>query len=148
MEKNIEFSQKIAIFRATELKDFRYNEVSKSEFAFLMYIYQSKKPVYQNLLKDYFHCTKVYISKVISSLENKKLVIRKEGETDKRFCFIIVTKKGKQVIEKYIDKYEKMTNYLFNELGQEKSEMFINLLDEINKILENYYKNIKEKINE
>ena len=117
MEKNIELSQKIAIFRATELKDFRYNEVSKSEFAFLMYIYQSKNPVYQNVLKDYFHCTKVYISKVISSLENKKLVSRKEGENDRRYSFITVTKKGKQVIEKYIDKQVIQVDLVYGDLG-------------------------------
>ena len=140
MENKYDFAMNIALFRTLKIGSCSNEAVSRSEMSFLVYITYSNKDVTSVELSHYFSCSKVFVSKIINQLLEKKLVKKIDNEDDHRSFLIGITEEGKELTKKYVEEYVKETEFLAEKLGQEKAQMLKELLEESREILKNYGK--------
>jgi len=93
---------------------------------------ENKKLITQITLANYVGIDKMMTSKVVRSLEVKKLVKRTSDKNDKRAICIQMTSFGEQVLKKSVTAIEKFEDGFFNVLdGKQKS-----LIKKLKKIVE------------
>lgn len=136
-QKKYEFSQNIAIFRTSRIIDIDCEELTNSEFSYLIVIHNLSKPVNSVYLSKYFGCTKVYVSKVVSKLMELDYITKTQSPKDKRAFDLDLTEKGLAVVKQYMEKYVELTSILYDKLGEEKANQLDELLKLANKILKN-----------
>ena len=136
-QKKYEFSQNIAIFRTSKIIDIDCEELTNSEFSYLIVIHNLSKPVNSVYLSKYFDCTKVYVSKVVSRLTELDYITKTQSPKDKRAFDLDLTEKGLAVVKQYMEKYVEITSILYDKLGEEKANQLDELLKLANKILKN-----------
>lgn len=134
----LELSKRIALFRTTRIKNMDLKFAHSSDFSVLMAIYNSKEKISAIEISKYLGFSKVYASKVLKHLLDKKLIYREQNDNDKRQLFLYLTEKGKKLTEEQINKYIATTSYLFDQFGEEKAKTFIDMLKEATKILYDY----------
>ncbi len=82
----------------------------------------STKPLHQELLIN-----KSATSQLLKNLELKGLLKRNMNDIDRRKIDIIITDKGQEILDK-MKNYEKtLSQRIFDDMGEEKSEQFIKL---------------------
>ena len=134
----LELSKRIALFRTTRIKNMDLKFAHSSDFSVLMAIYNSKEKISAIEISKYLGFSKVYASKVLKHLLDKKLIYREQNDNDKRQLFLYLTEKGRKLTEEQINKYIATTSYLLNQFGEEKAKTFIDMLKEATKILYEY----------
>lgn len=134
----LELSKRIALFRTTRIKNMDLKFAHSSDFSVLMAIYNSKEKISAIEISKYLGFSKVYASKVLKHLLDKKLIYREQNDNDKRQLFLYLTEKGRKLTEEQINKYIATTSYLLDQFGEEKAKTFINMLKEATKILYDY----------
>ena len=85
------------------------------------------------------------LSRIILSLEEKKLITRKEDKTDKRRIKLILTKKGqnkKDIAKKMITDFNKI---IYAKIGNKKVNDFFETIDKINEVAEERINYLKDK---
>lgn len=79
------------------------------------------KPVTQAALSEHSGCDKMMVSKVIRSLEDKKLVMRKAHHADSRSITILLSTKGMDLLKQATALFSEMESEFFKPLkGKEK----------------------------
>lgn len=134
----LELSKRIALFRTTRIKNMDLKFAHSSDFSVLMAIYNAKEKISAIEISKYLGFSKVYASKVLKHLLDKKLIYREQNDNDKRQLFLYLTEKGRKVTEEQINKYIATTSYLLDQFGEEKAKTFIDMLKEATKILYEY----------
>ncbi|MBS1646124.1 MAG: MarR family transcriptional regulator [Bacteroidetes bacterium] len=84
------------------------------------------------------------LSRIISSLEEKKIIIRKNDKTDKRKILITLTKKGKEQKELAKNIVRNFNQLAEIKLGKQRVEDFFSTIDEIVSIAEERTKQLKK----
>lgn len=135
MNSKYELSQAIAIFRTLKINDAFYGNISNAELSFLVVIYNLGKKAVASMLKVYFNCSKVYVSKIVKKLVDGGYLEVNVGSRDRRLNELTITDKGIEVVKKNMNIYMEKTNYLFDKLGEEKAVKLTELLKEANAIL-------------
>jgi DNA-binding MarR family transcriptional regulator len=79
------------------------------------------------------------VSKMITSLSNKKLIVRKAGD-DRRTHIISLTQKGKQVLDKVSEYVKERMDTQIKELSREERDELLKGL----RVLDKLVKNLKE----
>ena len=97
-EKILDLLQKInTIYRSAQkyaTRELSKNDISAIEAAILTKIYNSSAP--QDEISKEIGVDKAYISRVLVKMEEKKLILKKNSQKDKRICEIEITKLGKE----------------------------------------------------
>ncbi len=97
-EKILDLLQKInTIYRSAQkyaTRELSKNDVSAIEAAILTKIYNSSAP--QDEISKEIGVDKAYISRVLVKMEEKKLILKKNSQKDKRIREIEITKLGKE----------------------------------------------------
>lgn len=135
--KKYEFSQSIAVFRTAKLIEIDCEDITNSEFSFLIVIHNLPRPVNSVMLSKYFNCTKVYVCKVVGTLIDLGYLTKTVSPKDRRAYDLELTEKGRNCVKNYMEKYVEITSYLYDELGEEKANQLQELLALTNKILKN-----------
>jgi len=96
-------------------------KITREQFKLLKAISQNKEEVTQKDMADLIGKDKSTILRLIDSLETKELVRRAADTKDKRKNYLMVTKKGDELIKQY----ENIFSALFDDLqeGLNKSEL-------------------------
>ena len=84
------------------------------------------------------------LTRLLKSMEEKGLIYRKADATDKRSVRIFLTKEGKKKKEKSRDVVLKFNNCVRQSISSEKLDVFFDVLQNVNRIIEK--NNIYEKI--
>ena len=97
-EKSLDLLQKInTIYRSAQkyaTRELSKNDISAIEAAILTKIYNSSAP--QDEISKEIGVDKAYISRVLVKMEEKKLILKKNSQKDKRIREIEITKLGKE----------------------------------------------------
>ena len=97
-EKILDLLQKInTIYRSAQkyaTRELSKNDISAIEAAILTKIYNSSVP--QDEISKEIGVDKAYISRVLVKMEEKKLILKKNSQKDKRIREIEITKLGKE----------------------------------------------------
>ncbi len=97
-EKILDLLQKInTIYRSAQkyaTRELSKNDISAIEAAILTKIYNSSAP--QDEISKEIGVDKAYISRVLAKMEEKKLILKKNSQKDKRIREIEITKLGKE----------------------------------------------------
>ena len=97
-EKILDLLQKInTIYRSAQkyaTRELSKNDISAIETAILTKIYNSSAP--QDEISKEIGVDKAYISRVLVKMEEKKLILKKNSQKDKRIREIEITKLGKE----------------------------------------------------
>ena len=84
------------------------------------------------------------LSRIILSLEEKKLIIRKSDKTDKRKILITLTKKGIEQKELAKNTVRNFNHLVEIKIGKKRIEEFFKTIDEINGLAEERNKLLKK----
>ena len=84
------------------------------------------------------------LSRIILSLEEKKLIVRKSDKTDKRKILITLTKKGKEQKELAKNTVRNFNQLVTTKLGKKRIEDFFKTIDEISNLAEERNKVLKK----
>jgi DNA-binding MarR family transcriptional regulator len=84
------------------------------------------------------------LSRIILSLEEKKLIIRKSDKADKRKILITLTKKGKEQKELAKNIVRNFNHIVQVKLGKQRVEEFFKTIDEISDLAEERNKLLKK----
>ena len=97
-EKILDLLQKVnTIYRSAQkyaTRELSKNDISAIEAAILTKIYNSSTP--QDEISKEIGVDKAYISRVLVKMEEKKLILKKNSQKDKRIREIEITKLGKE----------------------------------------------------
>ncbi len=100
-EKILDLLQKInTIYRSAQkyaTRELSKNDISAIEAAILTKIYNSSAP--QDEISKEIGVDKAYISRVLAKMEEKKLILKKNSQKDKRIREIEITKLGKEKLK-------------------------------------------------
>lgn len=105
----------------------------------------SKKGSYASDIAPSLGTESTSLSRIILSLEEKKLILRKEDKEDKRRIKLILTSKGqnkKDIAKKMIVDFNKM---ITAKVGSKKMQDLFETMDKINAIAEERIKSLKDK---
>lgn len=134
----VEFAKSVALFRTTRIKNMDLKFAHSSDFSVLMAIYNAKEKISAIEISKYLGFSKVYASKVLKHLLDNKLIYREQNSSDKRQLFLYLTEEGRKITKEQINKYIETTSFLLNQFGEEKAQLFIEMLNEATKVLYSY----------
>jgi MarR family transcriptional regulator for hemolysin len=98
-------------------------KITREQFKLLNAISQNKEEVTQKDMADLIGKDKSTILRLIDSLESKELVRRVSDTKDRRKNYLMVTKKGEELIKRY----ENIFSAIFEELQQGLNESELNI---------------------
>jgi MarR family transcriptional regulator for hemolysin len=98
-------------------------KITREQFKLLNAISQNKEEVIQKDMADLIGKDKSTILRLIDSLESKELVRRVADTKDRRKNYLMVTKKGEELIKQY----ENIFSAIFEELQQGLNESELNI---------------------
>jgi MarR family transcriptional regulator, transcriptional regulator for hemolysin len=101
------------------------------QFGLLYAIHMKNEDVIQQDMADIMGKDKSAIYRVIDSLEEKELVRRVVDKNDRRKNFLMVTKKGKVVIEQYLEIEYKLIDELQEGLSKTDIDKFYFVVNHI-----------------
>ncbi|MCW3104066.1 MAG: transcriptional regulator, MarR family [Bacteroidetes bacterium] len=84
------------------------------------------------------------LSRIIKTLEEEKMIIRKSDKTDKRKVKIILTQKGKENKELAKNIVRNFNTLIENKIGKQRIEDFIKTISEISQLAEEQHKLIRQ----
>ena len=116
-------------FHITEMKQCAY---SKSELSMLIHIKSCQNKcdeVKTSDLTEQLNISKPAISQMLNVLEEKGLIERKTNSTDRRLTNVWITEEGNQILAKHMQQFMSYVGTVFEKMGQEDSERFVDLLD-------------------
>jgi len=133
MEKELaeKFYMIMGDFRKILLSKNNLGELSKSELSMLQVIKQCEKDSSQVntcVLSHNLHISKPATSQMINILEDKQYIRRIINKSDRRLMCVVLTDVGNQVFEKEVKNLLNKLNLVFDKMGQQDSELFVELL--------------------
>ena len=76
------------------------------------------------------------LTRLIKSMEEKGLILRKADETDKRSVRIILTREGRRRREKARETVLRFNEAVREQIPEEKLEIFFDVVKEVNRMIE------------
>jgi DNA-binding MarR family transcriptional regulator len=108
-------------------------KISGTNSFILVYISDNEEKVYQKDIERKFGITRSTASKVISLMEAKGMIIRKECDNDLRLKQLVLTDEAKKIVlavKEDLNKFEKRLTY---GLTEEEKELLSSILGKIEK---------------
>lgn len=96
---------------------------------------EENKRVHPSYLSDRLNLSRSYITAVLNSLEEKKMLVRKMDTEDRRRVTIEITKKGRDVFDDLIKNELQVIDKIIHNLSIEKTLVLVDLLKQATSIL-------------
>ena len=97
--------------------------ISYNQYELILHIYRDEGSI-QGKVASSCGTDKCGASRSLKILEDKKLIIKKIDENNRRSYKLFLTKKGRKVVEDIIKKEIQWENYICEEMGIEKEKLF------------------------
>ena len=101
------------------------------QFVFLFAIYEKKEEVIQKDMAEVLGKDQSSILRIVDSLEKKELIRRVVDKNDRRKNFLMVTKKGDNVLNQYLKIESQLGDKLFDGLSKSDIDTFYKVIDHI-----------------
>ena len=109
----------------------RYAEnISPEQFAVLVCLH-SGDGLSQNVIAEYVLKDDATITRILDSLEKKKLAVRKKAEHDRRSNLAYLTPKGKGLVEKVFPKVKELNERLLEGVGSDQIGVAFEVLEKL-----------------
>ena len=99
-------------------------------------------------LSEHMMRAKSTLSPVVNALIEEKLIEKRQNDKDKRSFGLVLTKKGREVLEKHYDYnerlYKRISDYIVEKYGEDYLDVYYDIIDMNIKIIENGIKNGNE----
>lgn len=92
--------------------------------------------VYVSDLHDKTQMSLPAVSQILTILENKQMIERCVSQKDRRKVTVSITDSGRQAVFCFKKKTDELLNDAINQFGAEKTEKFIQLLEEFFEVIE------------
>ncbi len=121
------------MFRALKQRTGAQTDVKLTieQFGFLFAISEKNEEVIQKEMAEILGKDQSAILRTVDSLEKKNLIRRVVDPKDRRKNFLMVTKKGEQVIEQYLKIEFQLNEELMDGLSPSEIETFLSVIDHI-----------------
>ncbi len=130
-EKILDLLQKInTIYRSAQkyaTRELSKNDISAIEAAILTKIYNSSAP--QDEISKEIGVDKAYISRVLVKMEEKKLILKKNSQKDRRIREIEITKLGKEKLNIRQQILVKWCEETFGDISLKKLNLLIEAIE-------------------
>ena len=103
--------------------------INGNEYSFLLYLYHNSGSTQQEIAEN-FKIPKSQVSRSFKTLEEKKLIIRKKDENNKKFYKLFLTEKAEIIIDKLSEIEYKWSNMIYSQIASDDKEAR-NILTEI-----------------
>jgi DNA-binding MarR family transcriptional regulator len=111
--------------------------VTYSQYRVLETIFRMKRCLLTELSRELNYAVST-CTETISRLVNKRLVRKKRDFQDKRKTWVVLTEKGKRIVEDILAEKDRLIEELYNRLSKKEQELFLSIqrkLEEIKKEL-------------
>lgn len=136
MNENIVISaDAVAKFCRLQMNVKRDMPIRPSEMGVLIYTQKNEIPVTPLMLSKFFGISKPSVTSMINSLIKKDYMVKKQSSSDGRSYTVFVTSKGSELVESTYNEYFKAMEILEEKMGTQKFELFIQLIQNANRIL-------------
>ena len=109
----------------------RYNDnISPEQFAVLVRLSISDG-LSQNVIAEYVLKDDATITRILDSLEKKKLAVRKKARHDRRSNLAYLTPKGKELVEKMLPEVKELNRCLLEGVDGDQAEAAIKVLEKL-----------------
>lgn len=129
-------SESISSFCRVIMKQKTNIPIRSSEMGVLIFITRNPGVLAVDI-SEYFGIRKSSISSIISALENQGYIKRTISKEDKRISPLYPTQKGIELTDETFTEYLSNASLIIDELGREKCEEFLDMLETIIEKLQN-----------
>ncbi|MCX8074955.1 MAG: MarR family winged helix-turn-helix transcriptional regulator [Clostridia bacterium] len=137
MENNIliKGAETISLFCRLNINIKKDLPIRSSEMGLLIFIVKSEFDITPIIASEFFKVSKPMITSMISSLIKNKYIYKVLSDIDKRSYILKPNESAIKLVKNTYDEYFKVMQLLNKELGQEKYNNLICILEESNNIL-------------
>lgn len=109
----------------------RYNDnISPEQFAVLVRLSISDG-LSQNVIAEYVLKDDATITRILDSLEKKKLAVRKKARHDRRSNLAYLTPKGRELVEKMLPEVKELNRCLLEGVDGDQAKVAIKVLEKL-----------------
>ncbi len=125
------------VFRGITNRYKRMNvDITPIQAKILVTIFKSETPLCQKDLEGPISCNKSTMSSIISTMEKNDLLKRQVSEIDSRINYLVLTKKGLEMVE-FLKKDRELTERILTEgISDDEYATFIKIIDKIRNNIE------------
>jgi DNA-binding MarR family transcriptional regulator len=131
MEK-INISKSINILSREIKNNYRTNfkvfNINESQYQYLIFLYNSDKPVCQEDLVNHFNIDKAAVARAIKHLIKEGYITKKRSIKDKRLYHLLLTSKANNIRQAFFEILENNNKELLKEFNQEELLVLDSLL--------------------
>jgi MarR family 2-MHQ and catechol resistance regulon transcriptional repressor len=115
-------------------------ELSKTQFSALYLIYLSQEEgIALSVLSEKLSVTRSNITSLVDRMVSRGLIERTSSEVDRRSIKAVITREGKEILEKVLPNNSVFSSEILNFLTKKEKERFYELLLKIQKeLIDNY----------
>lgn len=99
------------------------NDVSYNQYELILHIYRDEGSIQRKIASD-CGTDKCGASRSLKILEDKKLIVKKMDEDNRRSYKLFLTEKGRKVVENIIEKEIHWENHICEKMNIEKEKLF------------------------
>ena len=103
----------------------------RGERILLSYLYETGGACTPGRLADLLHVSAARITKMLSALESKALIVREDDPTDKRRAMVRLTEDGADVVRTVQSQATAHASQLFESLGEQDTLEFLRIVNKI-----------------
>ncbi|WP_373483412.1 MarR family winged helix-turn-helix transcriptional regulator [Acetobacterium sp.] len=126
----------IGIFCRLHMNSKRDLPIRPSEMGMLIYAQKQSCAVTPLMISQFFNISKPSVSSMVKSLTKQGFLIKESSIADKRSYTLVITEKGKNLVESTFIEYFKAVELLKEKMGAEKFDQLVELMEIVNCILE------------
>lgn len=136
MNQNInKYMDSISRFCRSQINFKRDLPIRSSEMGVLIYIEKNNK-VTPVMISNFFGISKPAVTTMINSLVKKDYLTKINSQNDKRSYTLKLTLKGYNLLNSTYSEYFKMIELIQSGMGEQEFEIFMELIQKANRILE------------
>jgi DNA-binding MarR family transcriptional regulator len=125
----------ISLFCRLNINRKRELPIRSSEMGLLIYVVKSDEAVTSSQAARFFNVSRPMVTTMVASLERKGYLTRGTREDSRRKFTLLPTDKAANLVDDTYSEYLKAMELLKSEMGEQKYESLLQLLDEANIIL-------------
>jgi len=130
LDENQLIHKLIDIFEYKNSYQSQSSNIQSQDMYILERIYLQQKVKIKDISKQY-GIPPSTLTGIIDRLESKKYIERTRTNIDRRIIELVITDKGKQIVERHIREDKIFTQNLFNTLQEDKKKLLKELLTEL-----------------
>lgn len=107
----------------------------EGELQVLAYLFKSSEEVIPSMISAALELSRARVTSILTSLEQKQMVILKRSPEDKRKLIVEISDLGEDFIITKLENLEEKILNVLKEIGPDKSSELVNILNEIYEII-------------